>query len=589
MEYLSIPDLASCRLVCKLWNMEAGAHSRRKRRIVFSPNCIEKMAAFTAFMKAQFTIDGDSESVGRTHNSDEDHHHHLPKGNSQDKPNDNYHHHSTTTTKDNNNPRKTSDYIRNLPPYRDFSFTAQYPRINFSRPVVLDFSQTYGQYVRQLEIFYPNDSSLTAKDFRQFFLQGMPNVEYIHFVNLPTKLTQSSFFRQPNSNDSYMNNLGRPATPAIRRRIGVDASHNDTCSDDNSKPNRINNNNHNEKDTNCNNDRDGFMDNERELVEAHEKLHNRQDCLLKWAQLSHLKIDRTLLIEVAWSQEFLQDLFSTMPNLRHYELFTWNTTGGDGHSTPYFTCLTGQQRNNLVSLYPGSVGSGLLTSLADYGLYSLKKLHLPVFSGEVSAQSVEHLLSHLKGTLEELQINCSSMQDSRMIQFPRMEKLLFLHMIISVPWKNVYTLFTPSIQYQNEFPVLETLKLELAVYHDFGFIHYFFPSGGTSECRTLRELDISFSGYRDDKFIGIVAKVFPNLRKLRLDGYGNRILASICLYLQNLEYFEMYLIYGFNVDDQLTGIDRKTCNEIRKCENYLSFELDDAQMVPSLASLTSKF
>lgn len=587
--------------------MEAGAYVRRKQRIVFSPNCIEKMANFTSYMNPPLTTRDDFYADDATVvNEDTDYNDTLDKETLGDDD-----HQPLQHDKDNN--CKTLDYIRNLPPYTDFSFTAQYPRINFSRSVVREFSKTYGQYVKKLEIFFPNDGSLTAKDFRQFFLQGMPNVQYIHFVNLPTKLTQSSFLRRTNVDTIACNTqIGSPhfsvksstdfGNSSSRHE---DVSTNNISSSDTNGRNMIQNNNNDdynqEKDTNCNNTKDNkggghghgqvLIDDAGKLLLVVEKAQHKQphqDCLLKWEHLTHLKIDRTLLIEVAWSKSFLQDLFSTMPNLRHYELFTWNTTGGDGHSNPYFTCLTKRQRENLVSLYPGSVGTTLLTSLADYGLKSLKKLHLPVFSGEVSAQSVEHLLINLKGTLQELQVNCSSMQDSRMIHFPRMEKLLSLHMIISVPWKNVYTLFTPSIEYQSQFPVLETLKLELAVYHDFGFIHYFFPNSTGSVCRTLRELDISFSGYRDEKFIGIVAKIFPNLAKLRLDGYGNRILASICLYLQNLEYFEMYLIYGFNVDDQLTGIDRKICNEMRKCENYLDFKADHAQVLPSLSNLSSK-
>ncbi|CAL8100141.1 unnamed protein product [Orchesella dallaii] len=562
LKYLSIQDLCSCRLVCKLWNTEAGAYVRRKHRIVFSPNCIEKMANFTAFMKAQLDQDYNEED---------------------ENSNDKYSSSSPTI------PRG-----RYIPPYTDFSFTAQYPRINFSRPIVRDFSMTYGQYVKKLEIFYPNDSSLSARDFTQFFLQGMPNVQYIHFVNLPTKLTQSSFLQSRTiMTPRHLQNNESPQTQSqtscndydVNNRISSSGSSTSSSSSNNNSI--ILNNDNTIKDNNILCNKDNSVVETVEETQQQQPTHPLcQDCSLRWIFLTHLKIDRTLLMEGAWSESFLEDLFSTMPNLKHYELWTWNSAGGDGHSNPYFTCLTRSQRENLVSLYPGSVGENLLKGLADYGLSSLKKLHLPVLNGEVSAQSVELLLMNLKGTLQELQINCSSMQDSRMIHFPRMEKLVMLHMIISVPWKNVYTLFTPSIEYHYQFPVLETLKLELAVYHDFGFIHYFFPANNGSVCRSMRELDISFSGYRDDKFIGIVAKIFPNLVKLRLDGYGNRILASICHYLQNLEYFEMYLIYGFNVDDQLTGVDRKICNEIRKSERYLDFKVDDTQVLPSLANLT---
>lgn len=639
LEYLSIQDLCCCRLVCKLWNIEAGAYVRRKHRIVFSPNCMEKMVNFTAFVKAQLREDDDDYEDG-SNKEDEDWHDSGDELRRQRSDQKEY-----QGNKDNGRsivPSLNRSRSRHLPPYSDFSFTAQYPRINFSRPIVRDFSYAYGHYVRKLEIFYPNDSSLAAKDFRQFFLQGMPNVQYIHFVNLPTKLTQSSFLRRTsvqttpsvnnntrtNSHLFTVNHAKHNTTPkgnnnnngsgsnCSRIRLDLDGGRsqeangnysdpasNSVSSNDSDRSNQIMmiSNNNNEKDnltTNCN-----TKDNEPVIVEESRRRRSVEeqqqtvvkrahpDCLLKWASLTHLKIDRTLLIEVAWSESFLEDLFSVMPNLKHYELWTWNSAEGDGHSNPYFTCLTPTQRENLISLCPGSVGESLLVSLADYGLSTLKKLHLAVLSGEVSVHSVELLLMNLKGTLQELQVNCSSMQDSRMIHFPRMDKLLVLHMIISVPWKNVYTLFTPSIEYHNQFPVLETLKLELAIYHDFGFIHYFFPSGAsgtTSTCRTLKELDISFSGYRDEKFIGIVAKLFPNLAKLRLDGYGNRILASICLYLQNLEYFEMYLIYGFNVDDQLTGIDRKICNEIRKSQRYLDFKMDDAQVLPSMANLSSK-
>lgn len=144
MKYLEIKDLRSCRQVCRLWNQEASCYFRRKQRIIFYPESIEKIQTFTAFRKAQEELN-----------------------------------------------------FQKLPPFETYCFTAQYPKTQFPRLLLQNLVHTCGQYVKKLEIFYPDDGLLSRQDFKAFFLgRGMPNLESIHFVNLPRILTQISFLEK---------------------------------------------------------------------------------------------------------------------------------------------------------------------------------------------------------------------------------------------------------------------------------------------------------------------------------------------------------------------------------------------------------
>jgi hypothetical protein len=452
---------------------------RQKQRVVFYPESVKKMETFIRFVSQE------EDEILET---------------DQGSSSDTYH---------DSNWRKNA-----IPTFTSYCFTAQYQSTQFSRTLMHDFSIICGQYVKKLEIFYPDDGSLSAQDFMAFFIVGMTNLESIHFVNLPQKLTSSSFLSEDNS------------------------------------------------------------------------YHVRE---LNF--VTQLRIDRTWQIETCWSERFLKDLLGLMPNLKDYELWTWNSTTEDDHSKPYFVSLSPTQRETLRILRPGSIGDELGLTISELGL-KLNKLYLPVLDRDVSAKTIELLLQDQRNTLEEFQVNCSTMQDSRLIVFPKMNKLRHLHMIITYPWNNDYTVFTPPINYEGQFPRIKVLKLELAIYSDFGFISYFFPrkTNYPTVSLSLVELDISFSGFRDEKFIETVAEIFPNLSRLRLDGYGSKIFSSICLHLQNLEHLELYLIYGFNVDDQITGIPKEICVKLRKqCAAQVvdSVKIDDPiQVYPSLRSLT---
>jgi hypothetical protein len=250
-----------------------------------------------------------------------------------------------------------------------------------------------------------------------------------------------------------------------------------------------------------------------------------------------------------------------------------------------------QNLTKLEILRPGSIGDSLGLQIASMGLH-LSKLYLPVLNRGVGADTIEQLLESQSRTLIELQLNCSSMQDSRLLTFPRMEKLSNLDMMITHPWNNDYTNFTPCIDYQAQFPKLKVLRIELGIYNDVNFINYFFNSNKTvASSRNLEELDISFSGFRDEKFIEIVAGIFPSIKKLRLDGYGNKIFSSICKNMQELQCLELYLIYGFNVDDQMTGIPKDVCTRILKDNNkdklLKDIKLEEVQIHAGVSSLTS--
>lgn len=480
-------DLTCCRQVCQLWNSEASAHLRQSQRIFFYPESTQKMTTFTSFVAQSKQQSSDTTETGS-----------YP----------------------------ALEYRG--PPFSTYCFTAQYTTTQFPHHIMQTFVSTCGEYVRKLEIFYPDDAFLSPQDFATFFLLGMPNLESIHIVNLPQNLTQSSFIEESlkiNDDDessSLTSNKTRP-------------SH---------------------------------------LLSA----------------VTHLRIDRTWQIDTVWGVNFLQDLLSLMPNLVDYELWTWNSTTEDEHSEPYLISLSPRHIQNLRVLRPGSIGDRLGVAIASMGL-KLTKLYLPVLNRAVTAEVIEQLLYSQKGTLEEFQLNCSTMQDSRLLTFPRMEKLLSLHIMITHPWNNDYTPFTPPIDYGTQFPRLVTLRVELAIYNDANFINYFFPLGNkTQACKTLRELDISFSGFRNDKFIETVAAIFPSVKKLRLDGYGNKIFASIFLHMQNLESLELYLIYGFNVDDQMTGISKDVCSRVRKNDKVLRAGglLDYVVVNASLCSLKSE-
>lgn len=407
------------------------------------------------------------------------------------------------------------------PPFSTFSFTSRCSlrggdRIpsspSLTRKVMLDFIQNCGQYVQNLELFYPDDAPLEKQDFLAFFLQGMPNLKSIHFINLPTSLTQLPLLQSQGQGPQY-----QPLT-----------------------------------------------------------------------SLSRCRIDRPWEIEKCWSPSFLRDLLSLMPNLRDYEVWTWNSLEEDALSEPYFLSLPG----GIHTLRPGSFGDALGSTLGQQ--LKLTTLHLPVLNRDISPETVESLLLSQAATLEELQLNLSSMNDKtkRLLSFPKMKKLKSLQITITYPWNNDYTPFSPGIQYAQNFPSLQILKLEVGLYNDQNLVNYFFPqkAEAASSSSSVTELDLSFSGFRDEKFIKNLANLFPSLKTLRLDGFGSRIVQQIFTHLQNLECLELYLIYGFNLDDQMTGIPKELCSQLRKepVSKLLELKVEDLQVTASLASLSSK-
>jgi len=435
-----------------------------------------------------------------------------------------------------------------IPSFTSYCFSAQFQCTQFPRTLMQDFAIICGQYVRKLEIFYPDDGSLNAQEFMAFFITGMPNLESVHFVNLPRKLTRSSFLRQLTEKDN--DNLDM--------EYSINNYDDGRCITGTSNSNSL--------------------------------VITNYNCLVKeLTSVTQLRIDRTWQMETCWTQSFLEDLFLLMPNLQDFELWTWNCTTEDEHSKPYLMSLSQRQKDNLRVLRPGSIGDDLGVHITELGL-KLSKLYLPVLNRNISVKTIELLLQNQQNTLEELQLNCSTMQDSRLVEFPRMSKLKQLHMIITYPWNNDYTVCTLPISYEEQFPSLEGLKLELAIYNDLGVFSYFFPRSKTVS-DTLIELDLSFTGFRDDMFISTLAEMFPNLKRFKLDGYGSKIFSSVCMYLQNLQQLELHLIYGFNVDDQITGIPKEECSKLRKKissgeTNFSSIEDDAIQTHPSLCSLT---
>jgi len=468
MKYLTKRDLLSCRLVCMLWNVEAGVYIRKH----------EKITLFSASQKyGEQTLESYL-SLGKT---------------------------------------QVFQGSHKLPPYSHFSFQAQKPNAQFRPDSMHVFLQNYGHSIRHIEIFFPENSSLSPQNFLAFLHTGMPNLKSIHFINLPRALTQSSF-----------------------RSSSI-------------------------KETN--------------------------------KSVTQLRIDRPLELRRSWKPPFLEDLFAFLPGLTQYELWTWNACEDDP-SKPYLISLSMEQRKHLKELRPGCIGENLGRSLTFLNL-NLSKLFLPVLNRDMTANTLEMLLASQRSTLTELQINCSSLQDSgKLLTFPNMSMLNVLHVIIAFPCdkNNDFKVNNvPPIDYTAQFPVLRSLKIELSVYMDSEIIKYFFS--GKSCQSSLTELDISFKGFRDEKFIPNVSNMFPSLTTLRLDGYGNKILHHICLCLPDLVHLEVRMIFGFNVDDQLTGISKNVCGQLRMSDELTAIALPENDIVnwekvelsPSLCSLTSEF